>query len=95
MYTPIPTPTPSPAPAPAINPKALIAEAVRWAVPYIVAFVIAIGVKVHYHVDPTVAYAYVTGGVGTVLTFVAHWLEAKFPGLNRLLGAKRPVSITK
>jgi hypothetical protein len=86
---------PPPAPTPVVNVQALIAEATRWAVPYIVAFVVALGVKFNTHLDATTVLAYVTGGVGTVLTFVAHWLEAKFPGLTRILGAKRPLSLTK
>ena len=90
------TPAPSPAPAkPIINFSALGAEAIRWAVPYIVAALVAVGIKFNYHVDPTTTITYVTGGLGTGLTFVAHYLEAKFPALSRLLGAKRPASLTK
>ena len=86
---------PTPAPGPTIDVKALIAEATRWVVPFIVAFLVAVAAKVNFHWSTADAYTYVTGIVGTVLTFVAHWLEAKFPGLNRILVAKRPVSLTK
>ena len=86
---------PPPPPKPAIDVAALIAEATRWVVPYIVAFVVAVAAKVNFHWSASDAYTYVTGVVGTALTFVAHWLEAKFPGLNRILVAKRPASLTK
>lgn len=94
--TPTPTPTPSPViTLPVVNVTALIAEAVRWVVPYLVAAVVALAVKFNTHVDPTILFTWFTGAVGTVLTFIAHFLEAKFPGLSRILGAKRPASLTK
>lgn len=97
MSSPTPTPAPSTPTAPPVqvNVSALIAEGVRWAVPYIVAALVAIGIKFHYNVDPTTTITWVTGVLGTVLTFIAHFLEAKVPALSRILGAKRPAKLTK
>ena len=80
---------------PIIDPKAVSAALVRYAVPAIVGLVVSYGAKAGLKIDATQAYAVVAPIVATAYATLAKVLEAKFPVLNRLLGAQKPPSLVK
>lgn len=81
--------------APIIDPKAVSAALVRYAVPAIVGLVVSTAAKHGLNINATDAYAYVAPAVATIYATVAKALEAKFPALRFLLGAQKPESLTK
>lgn len=88
-------PTNSQSSAPKIDPKAFGATVVRYVVPIIVGLTVSQATKIGFHLDPTQAYAYVAPAVATGYSALAHFLEAKFPILKKVLGADKPVTLTK
>jgi len=81
--------------APKIDPKALGATVVRYVVPIIVGLTVSQATKIGFHLDPTQAYVYVAPVVATGYNTLAHFLETKFPTFKKILGASKPVSLTK
>lgn len=78
-----------------VDPKAVQAAVVRYAVPTLVGVLVSLAAKVGLKLSPTDAFGIVAPLVGTAYSAVAHILEAKFPALKRVLGSPRPTSLTK
>lgn len=87
--------TNSPLSAPKIDPKAVSATVIRYVVPALVGLAVSVAAKVGFKLDATQAYAYIAPAVATGYSTLAHVLEAKFPVLNKVLGASKPASLTK
>jgi len=93
-----PTTDPSAEPttsAPKVDPKAVQAAVVRYAVPALVGVAVALAAKAGFALSPQEALGIVAPIVGTVYSTLAHILEAKFPALKRVLGSPRPSSFIK
>lgn len=78
-----------------VDPKALQATVIRYAVPTLVGVAVSLAAKAGFSLSPSQAFGIIAPAVGTVYSAVAHVLEAKFPVLKRILGAEKPASITK
>ena len=89
-----PNETPS-APTLKVDPKAVQAAVVRYAVPTLIGVAVSLAAKAGFSLSPTQAFGYIAPAVGTAYSALAHVLEAKFPVLKRVLGSPRPASYTK
>ena len=78
-----------------VDPKAVQAIIVRYAVPTLVGVLVSLAAKAGFSLSPTDAFGIVAPIVGTAYSALAHILEAKFPFLKRVLGSPRPTSLTK
>lgn len=86
------TPTPSPV---KVDPKAVQATVIRYAVPALVGIAVSLAAKAGFSLSPTQAFGYIAPAVGTAYSTLAHILEAKVPALKFILGASKPTAITK
>jgi len=78
-----------------VDPKAVQAAVVRYAVPTLVGVLVALAAKAGFALSPSDALGIVAPVVATAYSVVAHVLEAKFPALKRVLGSPRPTSYIK
>lgn len=89
-----PNETPS-APTLKVDPKAVQATVIRYAVPTLVGVAVSLAAKAGFSLSPTQAFGYIAPAVGTAYSALAHVLEAKFPVLKHILGAAKPDTLTK
>lgn len=78
-----------------VDPKAIQATVIRYAVPTLVGLAVSTAAKAGFSIDASQAYGIVAPAVATAYSGLAHFLEAKFPVLNRILGAQKPATLTK
>ena len=77
------------APAPMVN-KDYGKDVVRFVVPVIVGYAVALGAKAGLKLDPTMTYSVVAPIVSSVWYAFVMLLEKRIPVLGRLLGAQKP-----
>jgi hypothetical protein len=87
-----PSPTPAPTTKPAIDVQAYGKDVVRYVVPILVGYAVALATKAGFKLNPTTAYAQIAPVVASAYYAIVAFAEKKIPVLGRLLGAVKPTT---